>query len=662
MFKKILIANRGEIALRVMRTARNLGIKTVAVYSEADRHGAFVEFADEAIFIGPAQAAQSYLRGEKILAAAERTGAEAIHPGYGFLSENAQFAKLCAKAGIVFIGPKPEAIIAMGSKSAAKDLMVKAGVPVAPGYQGEDQSVETFLTEAEKISYPVLLKAVSGGGGKGMRLVERAEDLPEALASAQREAKAAFGDDRFLIEKFIGTPRHVEVQVFGDSHGNMVHLFERDCSVQRRHQKVIEEAPAPNLPDAVRAHLHEAAIKAARAVDYMGAGTVEFLYDGANQVYFMEMNTRLQVEHPVTEEITGIDLVEWQLLVAAGEALPLTQDQITCTGHAFEARIYAEDPNQDYRPSIGPLHRLTLPAASASVRIDSGVREGDEISPFYDPMILKLITSGKNRPEALSVMARALEEVKISGVTTNTGLLQKIASHDTFAKEEIDTHFIERYQQALIPSTAPQGEDMAIAAIALLLMEEESGRGLWHGLGSWRINLPGERQIFFTLEQEIIPVEIVFFDSHTQVSVMEEIYTVTDAAWSGEAGRIVLGEHGVNVTLHRPKKDCLRLWHSGRIIDLHLHDPMQGESAGASTGGDLTAPMPGTVTALLVEAGIEVSAGETLMVMEAMKMEYAIKAPSDGTVKALLHGVGAQVTEGAKLVEFEASKSGLSDG
>lgn len=657
MFDKILIANRGEIAVRIIKTARRMGIATVAVYSDADRDGLFVKMADEAVHIGPAPAAKSYLRGEKILAAAERSGAQAIHPGYGFLSENAQFAKLCAKANIEFIGPNIEAMIAMGSKSAAKQMMAEAGVPLAPGYQGDDQSVEHFLEQAKAIGYPILLKASAGGGGKGMRLVRSEDELPEALASAKREAKSAFGDDHFLIEKYIDAPRHVEVQIFGDKHGHLVHLFERDCSVQRRHQKIIEEAPAPNLPDHVRHNLHQAALKAAEAVNYVGAGTVEFLYDGDDAIYFMEMNTRLQVEHPVTEKITGLDLVEWQLLVAAGENLPLTQEQITCTGHAFEARLYAEDPLQDYRPSIGRLHRLCLPQESENIRIDSGVAQGAMITPFYDPMILKLITHGPDRKQALAKMRQALGNCHISGVDMNVPLLAHIAAHEKFMDGQFDTHFIDQYSAALLPPNHATSEDMALASIALILQEEENyeAGNLWQRLGTWRVNQLPERFFFYQSGETILDVHVEFHDSHTQARVGEDIFSITDAHWQGERGSISLGGHALPIVLHRPNPDKIRLWVGGRMVDLAPYDPSHGEIDHKNDQASLSAPMPGTITALIAKPGQEVAQGDVLLVMEAMKMEYAIKAPAGGIVRQYPFSVGDQVAEGAKLVDFEVS-------
>lgn len=448
MFNKILIANRGEIAVRVARTAKFMGVKTVAVYSDADQGAPHMRACDEAIHIGPAPATESYLRTDKILDAVKRTGAEAVHPGYGFLSENAEFADTLDKAGVTFIGPTADTIRAMGSKSAAKDLMEAAGVPTTPGYQGEDQSIAIFKKEAKRIGYPVLLKATAGGGGKGMRLVKQESELEEALSSAQREAKSAFGDDRFLIEKYISRARHVEVQIFGDGKGDVVHMFERDCSIQRRHQKVIEEAPAPNLPTHAREALLKAGVDAGRAVKYRGAGTVEFLYDEANEaVYFMEMNTRLQVEHPVSEMITGLDFVEWQLRIAAGEGLPLEQQAISESSHAFEARLYAENPAQNFAPSIGTLTTLHLPNNLA--RIDSGVEQNQEIAPYYDPMIAKIITFGPTREQALSAMRAALEKTRVAGLETNTSFLHALCASPSFIAGDVSTRFIDDHADSL---------------------------------------------------------------------------------------------------------------------------------------------------------------------------------------------------------------------
>jgi 3-methylcrotonyl-CoA carboxylase alpha subunit len=483
MFEKILIANRGEIARRIIRTCRKLNVRTVAVYSEADKHAPFVREADEAVLIGPAPASDSYLRGDRIIAAAVNAGVQAIHPGYGFLSENAEFAEQCASAGIVFIGPTPEAIRAMALKGAAKALMSDAGVPVTPGYHGDDQSADGLRTEADRIGYPVLIKAVAGGGGKGMRRVDRAEDFADALVSAQREGQNAFSDPKVLIEKYIEVPRHIEIQLFADSHGNVVHLFERDCSLQRRHQKVIEEAPAPNLPETIRHAMGQAAVTAAKAIGYRGAGTVEFIVDVSKGIdtanfYFMEMNTRLQVEHPVTEEITGVDLVEWQLRVAAGESLPLTQDQLKIDGHAFEARLYAEDPENDFLPVTGTLQRLEFPA---SARIESAVEQGDAVSMWYDPMIAKIVVHGRDRKQALARMREALIHTRLSGMATNLGFLRRLMSDPDFAAADIDTGFIARHIDSLTqpwPDAPPPTDDP------------------WTAADGWRPNLPPQSPLY----------------------------------------------------------------------------------------------------------------------------------------------------------------------
>ncbi len=643
MFSKILIANRGEIACRIIKTCKHLGIQTVAVFSDADAKAQHVLQADEAIHIGPAPAAQSYLVAEKILTAAKNAGAEAIHPGYGFLSENADFARACEKAGIVFIGPKPATIDAMGSKSAAKDMMAAAGVPVVPGYQGSAQSVDLFKKEAARIGYPVLLKASAGGGGKGMRLVERESDLEAAYDSAKREAKAAFDDDQFLIEKFITNPRHVEVQVFGDRNGNLVHLFERDCSVQRRHQKVIEEAPAPNLPKDVRAKLHEAALQAAKAVDYLGAGTVEFLYDGKSQVYFMEMNTRLQVEHPVTEEITGQDLVEWQLRVAAGEALPLTQENITESGHAFEARIYAEDVEGGYLPSVGTLTRLTLPR---NARIDTGISEGDEISPFYDPMILKLITHGATRETALHKMNRALAALQINGLKTNTALLSRISAHSPFQQGDVTTAYLETHATKLTSEIEPDLSAYAAAAIVLRGERREAG---------FRLNLPRGEHFWFEGETSLcLHLKDVSSDKDSfEITVGKEQGVVSNIAKHGDTLSFILDQKRQAFTGVATDRK-VTLWQEGERIDFVRHSPLVSQSDGEATG-NLMAPMPGVITSVQVSPGDTVRKGTTLLVMEAMKMEYAIKAPSDGTVVALPFDTGTTVKEGALLVDFQSA-------
>ncbi|MEO1311203.1 MAG: acetyl/propionyl/methylcrotonyl-CoA carboxylase subunit alpha [Pseudomonadota bacterium] len=665
--RTLLIANRGEIAVRVARTAKAMGMRVVAVYSDADAGAPHVRAADTAVRLGPPPAAESYLRSDLILDAAKKTGADAIHPGYGFLSENADFSEACAAAGIVFVGPKAETIRAMGSKSAAKDLMEQAGVPTLTGYQGEDQSVDRFLTEAGRIGYPVLLKATAGGGGKGMRLVERPDDLADALASAQREAKSAFGDDRFLVEKYLGRPRHLEVQVFGDTHGNVVHLHERDCSVQRRHQKVIEEAPAPNLPDDVRRKLHAAGVEAARAVDYVGAGTVEFLYDGEAGVYFMEMNTRLQVEHPVTECVTGLDLVEWQLRVAEGEPLPLKQDDVGCQGWAFESRLYAEEPNREFAPSIGTLTTLALPREREGVRVDSGVVEGREITPYYDPMIAKIITSGPTRAIALGRMRAALSETRVTGLETNARFLDRLCAADGFAACDVSTRFIEENRDALFAEA--KRPLAALAAALLALREEGDRREPWEALSGFRLNGPSEELYWLTLDDApalaVLAETAEGFEARLEhgtsaaerrkgdVEMTSETFVFSGALENGRARIVTDGvETLVDVAAHA---GGLRVHIDAEHWDVGLADPLSGAADGHSAAGSLVAAMPGVVTGLAVEPGASVAAGATLMVMEAMKMEHAVKAPADGVVKAFRFSPGDQVKDGDLLVEFEGA-------
>ncbi|MEM5421445.1 acetyl/propionyl/methylcrotonyl-CoA carboxylase subunit alpha [Paraburkholderia ferrariae] len=669
MFNKILIANRGEIACRVAATCRRLGVKSVAVYSDADANAKHVAACDEAVHIGEAAAAQSYLRYERIIEAARATGAQAIHPGYGFLSENEDFARACEAAGIVFIGPPVEAIAAMGSKAAAKALMHAAAVPLVPGYHGDDQDPALLQREADAMGYPVLLKASAGGGGKGMRVVERSEDFAAALASCKREAASSFGNDRVLIEKYLTRPRHVEVQVFADKHGGAVYLFDRDCSVQRRHQKVLEEAPAPGLEDGVRRAMGEAAVAAARAVHYEGAGTVEFIMTGAD-FYFMEMNTRLQVEHPVTEMITGLDLVEWQLRVAAGEPLPLGQSELSITGHALEARIYAENPARGFLPSTGTLKHLRMPEGvefrlgdagqRASVRIDSGVREGDTITPFYDPMIAKLIVHGATREDALARMKRALEACEVVGPHTNVEFLQRLVTCEPFASADLDTGLIERNHDALFsPQQKPVREALALACAALLGREggAEHGASPWHALSHWRLN-SGFAQ---SLSWRDVESDTAFMVAHTHDGGEETLAYAGHAArytwWRGEG----VDEYGATIG---DKRVTGRVFIDGDVFHVfclgtamafewqnllaHAADAEHGE-------GRLTAPMPGKVIAVLVEPGAVVEKGTPLIVMEAMKMEHTIGAPAAGKVTEVLYGVGDQVADGAQLLVLEAA-------
>ncbi len=633
MFAKILIANRGEIACRVARSARKLGVRTVAVYSDADAHAAHVAACDEAVHIGGLRPQESYLRGDVILDAARRTGAEAIHPGYGFLSENAEFAAACAAAGIVFIGPSPRAIEAMGSKSAAKALMEKASVPLTPGYHGEEQGLAHLLAEAKRIGYPVLIKAVAGGGGKGMRRVDKAEDFAVSLASCLREAKASFKDDRMLVEKYVTPARHVEIQVFGDGRGNAIYLFERDCSVQRRHQKVLEEAPAPGMTPERRRAMGEAAVAAARAVDYAGAGTVEFIAAPDGQFYFMEMNTRLQVEHPVTEMITGLDLVEWQLRIASGEPLPLRQDEITLRGHAIEARIYAEDPTHDFLPSIGVLTHLSMPATSARVRIDTGVREGDEITPYYDPMIAKLIVHADTRAAAVECMRAALAEFHVVGVRTNVEFLGKLMSAPSFRDANLDTALIERERAHVLPPVEkpPAATWTAAARAAIVRTRAGAGSSPWNSFDGWRLGSRSTREVCLrTGDWE--RRETIDFASRRPHELAGPGYGVAD--------RVVIAADGIHVFL------------DGRHFTFVVVDPYLPAVESSDAHGGLTAPMPGRVLAVLVKAGDSVARGAPLIVMEAMKMEHTIVAPSASVVDKLLCEVGEQVREGAELLAF----------
>jgi 3-methylcrotonyl-CoA carboxylase alpha subunit len=663
MFKKILIANRGEIACRVAASARRLGIKTVAVYSEADAHAKHVAVCDEAVLIGPSAAKESYLLGQKIIEVALATGAQAIHPGYGFLSENAGFADACAKAGLVFIGPPASAIRAMGSKSAAKELMEKAAVPLVPGYHGENQDAAFLNDQADKIGYPVLLKASAGGGGKGMRIVTASADFKEALASCKREAISSFGDDKVLVEKYLQRPRHIEIQVFADCLGNCVYLFERDCSVQRRHQKVLEEAPAPGMPPERRRAMGEAAVAAAKAVGYVGAGTVEFIANQDGSFYFMEMNTRLQVEHPVTEMISGTDLVEWQLRVAAGQALPQTQEQLQINGHSIEARIYAENPDKGFLPSIGTLKYMRTPSAvtfelggipglPAAVRIDSGVREGDAISPFYDPMIAKLIVWGKDRNEALLRMAQALAEFQIVGLATNIAFLQRLIASVPFSCADLDTGLIERHHDTLFPAVLPATTPvLALAATALLVSEQSAANDPWTQTSGWRMNAVLQRGMDFSDESHAYPLAIGYLAQGWSIAYDDETTAFTLAAQEGRDFTIKLAHETVRGAVVRDG-ETMHVFSNGAHTILGYSDPMAHAGEAEAEGGRLTAPMPGKIVAVLVAKGTVVEKGTPLLIMEAMKMEHTISAPAAGTVEELLYAVGDQVSEGAQLLAF----------
>jgi 3-methylcrotonyl-CoA carboxylase alpha subunit len=672
MFRKVLIANRGEIACRVIRTCRRLGIATVAVYSDADANALHVELADEAVHLGPAPARESYLRGDAVLEAATRTGAEAIHPGYGFLSENAEFAKACEAAGVVFIGPPASAIAAMGSKSAAKQIMEAAGVPLIPGYHGDDQAAATLRGAADAMGYPVLLKATAGGGGKGMRVVESGDAFDDALAAAKREAAASFGDERMLVEKYLGRPRHVELQVFCDGHGGAVYLAERDCSVQRRHQKVLEEAPAPGVDAALRARMGEAAVDAAKAIDYRGAGTVEFLLDEDGQFYFMEMNTRLQVEHPVTEMITGQDLVEWQLRVAAGQPLPLSQDEIVIRGHAIEARVYAEDAEQDFLPATGRLTYHAPPPEDRHVRVDSGVRSGDEISMHYDPMIAKLVVWDENRDRALDRLAGALRAYRTAGTVTNLGFLFNLATTEAFREAQLDTGFIERQRESIFreaPGTVAR--DVAAFAAALACLQAEATgapagdpHSPWAAVGGWRMNAVHRQQLTLHChggDHEVSlehlgagEYRVGLADTEIPVGTGRASYNRNDdtleldLTLDGHRQRALLVEASPGWTL----------FFSDRACAFHAIAPDTGEGGGVGALAGLTAPMNGRVIALLAEPGAQVAAGTPLMILEAMKMEHTVKAPVAGTVDAFRFTAGDLVDGGAALVDFTPAEDG----
>ena len=653
MFSKILIANRGEIACRVIDTAERLSVATVAVYSDADAQALHVQRADEAVYIGESLVSRSYLSGEKIIEAAIRTGAQAIHPGYGFLSENPDFVEAVNAAGLVFIGPTAAAIRAMGLKDAAKSLMQEAGVPIVPGYHGQNQAPEFLQTQADDIGYPVLIKARAGGGGKGMRLVHSSDDFFSALESASREGANSFGDSAVLIEKYIQSPRHIEVQVFGDSHGNVVHLFERDCSLQRRHQKVIEEAPAPGMSYAVREAMTSAAVKAAEAIAYQGAGTIEFIVDGSDELradgfWFMEMNTRLQVEHPVTEAVTGTDLVEWQLRVASGEPLPLMQSDISLNGHAFEARLYAEDPDKGFLPATGIVEHLEFGPA----RIDTGVQSGDAISPFYDPMIAKLITHGSSRKQALLALQRALEKTHLSGLTNNLDFLFALSSHSGFAAGAVDTGLIERDIEQLLARGEVSVLPMAIAAVVLCRSTSNTNMTAWRLWGESservhlqvgegdvmeiRVNRYDDNQLTVTLPHGCLSFEHVNFIGNT-ISVKQRGHTITLPY----------------VIQLSPAGQSISVLHEGFSHAFLCPDPLNVTEQLGTQSDAVRAPMTGAVHAVMVQPGEAVSAGQRVLIVEAMKMEHTLTAPRDGRIAAINCAVGTQVSDGAVLLTLE---------
>jgi 3-methylcrotonyl-CoA carboxylase alpha subunit len=666
MFDKILIANRGEIACRVIRTARRLGIRTVAVYSDADAGAMHVAMADEACHIGPSPAKESYLRPELVIAAAVKSGCRAVHPGYGFLSENAEFAEACQAAGLVFIGPPVAAIRAMGSKSAAKKIMAEAVVPLVPGYHGDDQDPALLQSSADSIGYPVLIKASAGGGGKGMRVVWEAGAFADALAAAKREALSGFGDDRVLLEKYLTKPRHVEIQVFADNHGNAVHLFERDCSIQRRHQKVLEEAPAPGMTPVLREAMGSAAVAAARAIGYAGAGTVEFLLDEDGSFYFMEMNTRLQVEHPVTEMITGQDLVEWQLRVASGEALPCRQEELAISGHAIEARIYAEDPARDFLPATGDLTHLRTPEAGTHVRIDTGVRQGDTVSIHYDPMIAKLIVWDTDREGAVRRLRLALADYQVVGVTTNLPFLAAVASHPAFAAPDLDTGFIERHKETLFPEARPASSRiLALASLDVLLRRNQEAEltaaaaadrwSPWHQTTGWQMNGDNHHVLTFRDFDASVSITAHYRPGGYLLDLPDGPLLVQGRLDQNGDLLADLGGARIKATVVRHGSELAIVSH-GSSHRLTLHDPLAHLGEEEGEGGSLTAPMPGKILAVLVTEGTRVEKGTPLVIMEAMKMEHTITAPRTGIVTELFFPAGAVVNEGAVLLAFAAEE------
>ena len=669
MINKLLIANRGEIACRVIKTANAQGIKTVAVYSDADKNALHVQMADEAVYLGPSPSKKSYLRGELIIEKAKELGVDAIHPGYGFLSENAEFANLCAKNNIIFVGPPASAIEAMGSKSAAKHIMEKAGVPLVPGYHGDDQSEAVLKGAADEMGYPVLLKAAAGGGGKGMRQVWSEKEFSQALNAAKRESMASFGDDHMLVEKYLTRPRHVEIQVFCDTHGNGVYLFERDCSVQRRHQKIIEEAPAPNMSQSVREKMGEAAILAAKAINYVGAGTVEFLLDEDDSFYFMEMNTRLQVEHPVTEMITREDLVHWQLTIAEGKPLPKQQNELTLTGHAFEARIYAEDPNNEFLPSTGTLRLLRTPKENDVVRVDTGVVEGDEVSVFYDPMIAKLVVWGENREIALKRLISALGDYYIDGVSTNIDFLKRVATHPAFVAAELTTTFVEKHHDSLFSATsedaASDDTQVNIPVMALLsllnrkVFRSDKTPSVWSTAGAWRANANHTETLALLCNQEEVHVGVKHQRHGTEdaweLSVGDNSYNVKGKLVDSALHATI---NGYKSTFTYSDNDgVFTLFNKDTHAKFSLISASLGDDNDDNGDANFSAPMNGTIVAHLVEKGVLVKKGEPILVMEAMKMEHSIIAPHDGAVEEFFFNPGELVDGGATLLAFSTKEA-----
>jgi 3-methylcrotonyl-CoA carboxylase alpha subunit len=660
MFDTLLIANRGEIACRIMATATRLGIRTVAVYSEADADSRHVQLADEAILIGPPPARDSYLRADKIIAAAQRSGARAIHPGYGFLAENAEFARACREAGLVFIGPPAGAIAAMGDKSRAKQLMATAGVPLVPGYHGLEQEPEALQRQAGRIGYPLLLKASAGGGGKGMRVVENPQDFPAALAAAKREALSAFGNEQVLLERYLRRPRHIEIQIFADNFGNCVHLFERDCSLQRRHQKVIEEAPAPGMSVELRGQMAAAAIAAAQAIDYVGAGTIEFLLDEEGSFYFMEMNTRLQVEHPVTELISGHDLVEWQLRVADGHPLPCTQEQLRISGHAIEARLYAEDPLRDFLPATGTLQHLRLPEATAQIRVDSGVQQGDRIGIHYDPLLAKLIVHGETREQALRRLRRALDATEVVGLNCNRDFLRRVCDNEEFSSGRIDTGFIPRHQDELLSVPGPlSDEQLALTTLYLLLQRRQQAQlqaqdsfepdSPWHETSGWRLNSDNYHHVLLRDGDREYPVILHYRPAGLLLELPGASLKVSGSLDPDGGLQATIGGRRCQARIIRNGLE-LTLLQKGVTRTLHLDDPLYGVLDLQGGEGSLIAPMPGKIIAVHTAIGAMVETGDPLLTLEAMKMEHTINSPKNGTVSDIFFQIDEMVEEGVQLI------------
>lgn len=661
MFKKILIANRGEIACRIIRTAKQLGIETVAIYSDADHQAKHCRMADYAYRVGPSPSRASYLNISAILDVAKTTEVDAIHPGYGFLAENPDFARACQQAGIIFIGPPIEAIEAMGSKQTAKHLLAPFHIPMIPGYHGAEQTTSRLIQEAKKIGFPLLIKAAAGGGGKGMRIVTTEDQLTTAIAAAQREGQSSFGDETLILEKYLFAPRHIEIQIFADQSGEVVHLFERDCSLQRRYQKIIEEAPAPHFSATLREKMSEAAKTISQAIHYIGAGTIEFLVADAHTFYFMEMNTRLQVEHPITEMITGIDLVAWQLQIAAGLPLPMKQNDLTIHGHAIEARIYAEDPAQQFLPSVGTIHFLQAPPLNEKLRLDQGVDEGDSISPYYDPLIAKLIVWGKDREAARQTLIEALQNFYISGVTTNLNFLQTIARHLEFSHANIHTHFLEQHQTTLPPTPPITHEVIGSTCLYWLLKQtlshasSQSFYSPWAIHDAWQLNLPATQKFSFELEGESVTVNVTHYSSHWIVNLAsgESLY-LSGQLTSPTTFIAYLNDKRLDVTVKETLQG-LALFGLGWHYTVHLSNQENTVTGQDAAHPHLTAPMPGTVVAVPVKVGDIVKRGENLIIIEAMKMEHTIQAPTDGMVTAIYFQAGESVNEGSTLVAMEAT-------